>query len=131
MEKKYGNGNAELTFETWNERTFYKPGAVQNMIKEVEKYGLGVVVLQKIRWKETESIDISNIKIFFGECNERGQLRVGFAVRKNIVPTIKEFRVINPRLAYLKPNGLILYSLTYMYPWRTKYNKKKRIFILR
>lgn len=27
---------------------------------------------------------------------------VGFAVRKNIVPTIKDFKVINPRLALLK-----------------------------
>jgi len=93
--KTYGNGNTELTFGTWNVRTLYKSDAAQCMIKEVEKYGLGVVDLQEIRWKEAGSIDMGNKTIFFGRCDERGQ----FAVRKNILPT--DFRVINPRLALL------------------------------
>jgi len=100
--KRHGNGNTELTFGTWNVRTLYKPGAAQSMIKEVEKYGLGIVALQEIRWKEAGSIDMGNMTILFGGCDERGQYGVGFAVRKNIVPTIKDFRIINPKLALLK-----------------------------
>jgi hypothetical protein len=60
------------------------------------------VALQEIRWKEAGSIDMGNMTILFGECDERGQFRIGFAVRKTIVPTIKDFRVINLRLALLK-----------------------------
>lgn len=97
--KRHGNGNTELIFGTWNVRTLYKPGSAQSMIKEVEIYGLGVVALQEIRWKEAGSIDMGNMIIFFGGCDERGQFGVGFAVRKNVVPTIKDF---NPRLALLK-----------------------------
>ncbi|XP_029348373.1 uncharacterized protein LOC100575877 [Acyrthosiphon pisum] len=100
--KRHGNGNTELTFGTWNVRTLYKPGAAQSMIKEVEKYGLGVVALQEIRWKEAGSIDMGNMTILFGGCDERRQYGDGFSVRKNIVPTIKDFRIINPRLALLK-----------------------------
>jgi len=41
------------------------------MIKKVEKYGLRVVALQEIRWKEARSVDIGNMTILFGGCDER------------------------------------------------------------
>ncbi|KAL4125993.1 hypothetical protein QTP88_010225 [Uroleucon formosanum] len=51
------------------------------MIKEVEKYGLGVVALQEIRWKEAGSMDMGNMRILFGGYDERGLFGVGFAVQ--------------------------------------------------
>lgn len=48
----------ELTFGTQDVRTLFQLCVAQNMIKEVERYGIGVVALQEIRWKETGSIDI-------------------------------------------------------------------------
>lgn len=35
------------------------------MITEVERNSLGIVALQKIRWKEVGCIDISNMTILF------------------------------------------------------------------
>lgn len=51
---------------------------------------------------EGNSMDMGNITILFGRYDERGQFGVGFSVRKNIVPTITDFRVINSRLPLLK-----------------------------
>jgi len=45
---------------------------------------------------------MGNMKIFFGGCEEGGQFGVGIEVRKNVVSTIKDFRVIKPRLELLE-----------------------------
>ncbi|XP_015368877.1 PREDICTED: uncharacterized protein LOC107165236 [Diuraphis noxia] len=102
METETQNSLLELgTYEHFKNLMLVKV-AGQSMVKEVEKYDLGVVVLQEIRWKEAGNMDMGKMTILFGGCDERGQFGVGFAVRKNIVPTIEVFRVINPRLALLK-----------------------------
>ena len=59
------------------------------------------MALQEIRWKEAGSMDMGNMTILFGGCDERGQYGVGFVVHKNIVLTIKDFRIIDLRLALL------------------------------
>jgi len=47
------------------EQTLYKLDAAQSVIKEVEKYGLRVVTLQEVRWKDTGSMDMGNMTILF------------------------------------------------------------------
>jgi len=103
------------------------------MIKEVEKYGLGVVTLQEIRWKEAGSMGMGNMTILFGGCDERGQFGVGFAVRKNIAPMIKDFRVINPRLALLeiKTKWFDIVFINIHASTKDKSQQEKKIFILR
>jgi len=48
-----GNQKNGLLFWTWNVRTLFKHGAVQNIVKEIEKYKLKLVTLQEIRLNDT------------------------------------------------------------------------------
>ena len=41
------NGNLTYLLERWNVRTLFKPGAAQCLVKEIRRYNLGVVALQK------------------------------------------------------------------------------------
>lgn len=69
--------------------------------KEIEKYKIKIVALQEIRWSDEGTIDINDTTILYGKCNERRQFRVGFAVHKSLVHTVKEFKVMNSRIAIL------------------------------
>ncbi|KAF0753170.1 ribosome biogenesis protein TSR3 isoform X1 [Aphis craccivora] len=61
---KWKNG---LSFGTWNVRTLFKPGAVQYLVEEIEKYKLGVVALQEIRLDGNGMIEIQDTTIFYGK----------------------------------------------------------------
>lgn len=101
LENKTGKWKNGLSFGTWNIRTLFKPGAVQCLVEETERYGLGVVALQEIRWNDNGTLDIQDTTIFYGECNKHRQFGTGFAVHKNLVPSVKEFKSINPRISVL------------------------------
>ncbi|XP_025423466.1 craniofacial development protein 2-like [Sipha flava] len=95
------NWKSALRFGTWNVRNLFKPGAVGTVVKEIERYKLGVVALQEMRWQDTGSMQISNTTLFFGACDGRRQAGSGFAVNNKLLTAVKSFKVINPRLTIL------------------------------
>jgi len=99
--KSTGKRKKDFFFGTWNVRTLYKSGAVHNIVNEVEKYKVKLTALQEIRWTNTGTININEITIFYGGCTEQRQLGTGFAVHKDLVPAVKEFKDINPRMSVL------------------------------
>jgi len=70
-------------------------------VNEIENYGIKLSALQGIRWSDTGTVNINEMTIYHGSCTEQRQLGTGFAVHKNIVPAIKEFIDINPRISVL------------------------------
>jgi len=90
----------EINFTFWNLK-LYHPGAALTLLKEAKRFNLVILALQEIRWNEETSIDMRNTKIFYRQCDNHRQGSSGFAVKINLVPVIKEFKVINPRLTVL------------------------------
>ena len=39
-----------MRIATWNVRTLYRALAMNELVKEMEKYSIGICVLQEIRW---------------------------------------------------------------------------------
>jgi len=60
-----------------------------------------LTALQEIRWANTGTININETTIFYGSCTDQRQLGTGFAVHKDLVPVVKEFKDINPRISML------------------------------
>jgi hypothetical protein len=106
LENKNGKWKNGLSFGTWNVRTLFKSGAVQCLVEEIEKYKLGVVALQEIRWDGNGTIKIQDITIFYGECNKHRQFGTGFAIHKNLVLSVRELKSINPRISVLTIEAL-------------------------
>ncbi|KAL4084248.1 hypothetical protein QTP88_028073 [Uroleucon formosanum] len=90
-----------LHIGTWNVRTLFKTGSMNCMVREIERYKVKLVALQEIRWSDTGSINTSDTIILYGKCDNQRQLGTGFAVHKSLVPAIKEFRDVNPRISVL------------------------------
>ncbi|VVC33729.1 Endonuclease/exonuclease/phosphatase [Cinara cedri] len=99
--KLTGKWKKDSSFGTWNVRTLFKSGAVHNIVNEVEKYKVKLTALQEIRWANTGTININETTIFYGSCTDQRQLGTGFAVHKDLVPVVKEFKDINPRISML------------------------------
>jgi len=99
--KTTGNWKNSLLFGTWNVRTLFKTGAAQGVVSEIERYRLKVVALQEIRWSDSGSVDIQDTTVFYGKCNDQRQFGTGFAVHKSLIPAIKDFKDVNPRISIL------------------------------
>jgi len=94
-------GNRLYVLVLGNIRTLFKPGAVRTLVNEVEKYRLGVVALQELRWSDTGSMQLKNTTIFYGACDNRRFGGSGFAVNKAYLNSVKDFKVISPRMTVL------------------------------
>jgi len=46
-------------------------------------------------------VDIQETTILYGKCNKQRQFGTGFAVHKSLIPNIREFKEINPRISVL------------------------------
>lgn len=66
-------------------------------MSEIERYKLRVMTLKEITRSESGSMDIQDTTIFFGQC----QFDTGFVVHKTLIPTIKNFEDLNPRISVL------------------------------
>jgi hypothetical protein len=46
-----------MTLATWNVRSLYRPGALAKLKDELNKYGIAITAVQKIRWSGSEIFD--------------------------------------------------------------------------
>lgn len=95
------NWKSALRVGNWIERTLFKPGAIGTVVEEIERYNLGVVVLQEMRWQDTSSMQVNNTTLYVGAYDGRRQAGSGFAVNNKLLSAVKSFKVINPRLTIL------------------------------
>lgn len=98
----------------------------------MEKYNIRKCVdLQKVRWKNTGTSEISQITLFNVKYQNRQSLETGFAVHKSITHAIKDFKDINPRISTLtlKTDNVDILLLIYVYePTEEKDEGKKEYF---
>jgi len=48
--------NHEMRIETWNVRPLHTAGAVNKLVKEMDKYKADICTLQEIRWSGTVAV---------------------------------------------------------------------------
>ncbi|KAF0770345.1 craniofacial development protein 2-like [Aphis craccivora] len=104
-ESRLENWKSALHFGTWNIQILYQPGAALTLVKEFNKYRIEILAIQEIRWSGQGFTEIGNSIIFFGQCDNRRQGGTGLIVKKNIASAIKDFKVVNSRLAILIVEG--------------------------
>jgi hypothetical protein len=54
---------------TWNVRSLYRIGAIKSVVGELEKYHLGLVGIQEIRWEGEGYQTADNYTFFYGKGN--------------------------------------------------------------
>jgi hypothetical protein len=84
----------EMVFNiaTWNIRTMFHPGKMQEISNEIIKYDIHITELQEIRWVEQGKIVKKDFTLFYSESALRtGIYDTGFIVQKKIMKYILGF----------------------------------------
>jgi exonuclease III len=78
----------DIQIATWNVRTMLQPKKMNEIGLEIMKFGISVVSLQEIRWKEHGQINKKDYSLFFSRPKNRtGQLGTGFMINNKMKKT--------------------------------------------
>lgn len=93
-----------VSLATWNVRSLYKPGALANLINELENARVKIAAIQEMRWKGTDVWKYKNFTLYYSG-NETHTLGVGFAVRRHFKNAVIGFTALNERLCSIRVKG--------------------------
>jgi hypothetical protein len=72
--------------ETWNLRTLYRAGAMNELIKRMDKYKIDICSLQKIRLPGKVTVITNNYLILYsGHKSDKYEFGTGFYISKHIM----------------------------------------------
>jgi len=66
-----GTRYTEITLATWNVQTMLKPGRMKEIMEEIGKARVNVVVVQEIRWQGQRRIDKKDFSLFYSGPKEK------------------------------------------------------------
>ncbi|XP_037931768.1 uncharacterized protein LOC119666559 [Teleopsis dalmanni] len=97
----------DIILGTWNVRTLLRAGALQETIKQMEKYNVDVLAVQEVRWQGCGEIECNGTKFRFSGIAERsGRSGTGFLLNKRVEKSFLGFRPINDRICVISLKGM-------------------------
>eukprot|EP00794_Sanderia_malayensis_P015552 gene15552-17137_t len=93
-----------LRIATWNVRTLYQDGNIENLIQEVEEMRLDITGIAEVRWTDAGIMAKDDYTIMYsgGEEHRNG---VAFIINKNVKRSLLGFWPISERVAVMKLEG--------------------------
>ena len=93
-----------MKIATWNVRTLYQEGKIENVIKEMDRMNLNIVGLAETRWTGAAVAKVDNKVFIFsgGSTHERG---VGILFDESIEKSLKSWCPVSDRVVVAKFAG--------------------------
>jgi len=119
----------KLHIGTWNVKTLFKPGKMQNLLRNWPRH-TGKVAIQETRWSGIGLINKKYFSLYYsGTKDQIGQAGTGFILLGRIMNNIIGFEAINERLCKIrtksKHNNLTLINMYAPMEDKTETEKEK------
>jgi len=96
----------EITLATWNVQTMLKLGRMKEIMEEIGKARVNVVVVQEIRWQGPRRIDKKDFsRLYNGPKEKTGRYGTGLIVNEKMRKRFLSFEPLSERLGKLRLRG--------------------------
>lgn len=94
----------DIRFTSWNVRSLYRPGAIYQVTKELQNYGIAIAALQEVRWPGNGECALdSGFTLFYSGSDADKHINgTGFLVDKRALPGIIRFQPVSDRISVLR-----------------------------
>jgi hypothetical protein len=88
--------NKEMRLVTWNVHTLYRAGAMNEMVKEMERYKIDVCALQEIRWQGKGTVVKKNyMSLYSRHKSDKHKFVTGFYISRHNMDNLLDSEPIN------------------------------------
>jgi hypothetical protein len=101
LDKRTKLREIDTSFGTWNVRGLYRAGSLMAVAKEISKYKLELVGVQKVRWDRGDTEPTGKYTFFYRKGNKNHELGTGFSVHKRIISAVKRVEFVSDRMSYI------------------------------
>jgi exonuclease III len=93
--------NMDMRFGTWNIRSLYRVGSIITVSRELSRYRLDLVGVQKGRWEDSGNAPAGEYTFFYGKGTDNHELGTGSSVHKRIISAFKRDEFVSDRMSYI------------------------------
>ena len=87
---------SKIIIGTWNVRTLFHPGKLQELAEQISETQLGILAVQEISWSGTGLIKKQNYSLYYsGPSSKTGQAGTGFMLLKKMQNYVIGFEPYN------------------------------------
>jgi hypothetical protein len=95
----------DMRFGLWNVRSLYRAGSVMTVSRELPRYKLDLVGVQKVKWEGGGTKLAGEYTFFYGKGNENHELGSGFFVHERMISAVKGSEFVSDRISYIILRG--------------------------
>ena len=93
-------------FGTWNVRSMFQAGKVQNTIKEMKRLHMDILGISEMRWTQSGKFSIEDYTVYCsGDSSQNHRCGVAFIVSKEVNRAVINFVPLSSRIALLQFKG--------------------------
>ncbi|XP_045496887.1 craniofacial development protein 2-like [Colias croceus] len=97
-------GFKDLRLASWNVRSLYRPGAIYQVHRELQRYRIGIAALQEVRWPGNGECNIDGKATLFysGDSNGKHVNGVGFLIDNKVLGNVIKFVAVSDRICVIR-----------------------------
>jgi len=95
----------DMKFGICNVRSLYRSGSLKTAARELVRYKLDLVGVQKVRWDKGGTVRAGDRKLFYVKGNENHELGTGFLLHHRIISAVKRVEFVSNRMSYVVLRG--------------------------
>ena len=109
------NSRRKMKIATWNVRTMYQAGKLENIVLETKRMGVDIMGLAEVRWQQSGKIVCNDHTLIYSGHKKDPKDGVGLLLSKVVSKSVLGYCALSDRISLVRINGKLFNSIIQVY----------------